>query len=343
MPARLEEVAAYAGVSLATVSRVLNGRSGVTEATRKNVLTAVDVLGYERPPVLQPRRIGLIGVVIAELENPIFPLFAEAIGRALPSFGYSALLSLRQLGVPAERGSIELLQEHGVAGIIFVSGIHSDTLADTTHYFTLREQGVPLAFINGHVPGLDANFVADDDVAAMDMAVRHLATLGHRRIGLATGSTRYTPLARKVAGFRKAIGRYVPDGQSYEHLGEYSLEGGRAAALDLISQGATAIVAASDLTALGVVRGARALGLEVPNDISVTGYDGAPIMALTDPPLTTIRQPVEALAGTAVRALIEEIEGTRRPRAELLFQPELLVRHSTGALRPVSGDSYSVS
>lgn len=331
--ARLNQIADYAGVSVATASRVLNDRPGVAEATRRTVLTAVDVLGYERPTGLQPRRLGLIGVVVAELDNPVFPLLAQAIERALPSFGYSALLSTRQLGLPAEQGSIDLLREHGVAGIVFVSGIHSNTEADHEHYYRLREQGLPLAFVNGLIPDLDATFVATDDAAAVELTVRHLLALGHRRIGLATGPTRYTPSARKLAAFQRAMQRHGPDALATDHIGDYTVEGGRAAGIDLIQRGCTAIIAASDLTALGVIRGVRSLDLDVPADVSVTGYDGAPIMAFTDPPLTTVRQPVEQLAAAAVRSVIDEIEGNPPVRDELLFQPELLVRSSTGAAR----------
>jgi LacI family repressor for deo operon, udp, cdd, tsx, nupC, and nupG len=337
MAAKLHQIAAHAGVSPATASRVLNGRPGVAEATRRSVLAAVDVLGYQRPASLQTRRIGLIGVIIAELENPIFPLYAQAIERALPSFGYNALLSTRRLGAPAERGSIDLLQAHGVAGVIFVSGMHSDSRADTGHYYELREQGIPLAFINGLIPDFDATFVADDDATAMDLAVRHLLALGHRHIGLAIGATRYTPAARKLAGFHRAMQRRSPDAIPEVHIGDYSIEGGHAAAVDLIPRGCTAIIAGSDFLALGAIRGARSLGLQVPNDISVIGYDGAPIMAYTGPPLTTIKQAVDSLTGTAVRSLIEEIEGTPRPRTELLFQPELIVRSSTDAADSPSG------
>lgn len=328
--ARLNQIADYAGVSVATASRVLNGRPGVAESTRRSVLTAVDVLGYERPTGLQSRRLGLVGVVVAELDNPVFPLLAQAIERALPSFGYSALLSTRQLGLQAEQGSIELLREHAVAGIVFVSGIHSNAEADHEHYYRLREQGLPLAFVNGAIADFDATFVATDDAAAIDLTVRHLFALGHRRIGLATGPTRYIPSARKVAAFRQLMQDRGPDAVPAEHIGDYSVEGGRAAAVDLVARGCTAIIAASDLTALGVIRGVRSLHLDVPADVSVTGYDGAPIMAFTDPPLTTVTQPVEKLAGAAVRSLIDEIEGNPRPRAELLFQPDLLVRGSTG-------------
>lgn len=331
MSVTLSEIAAHAGVSPATASRVLNDRPGVNERTRRKVMDAAELLGYARPAALQARRVGLIGVVIAELGNPIFPVFAQAIERALPPFGYNALLSTRHLGAPGETSSIELLQENGVAGIMFVSGIHSDSRADISHYTELRNQGVPLAFINGVIPDFDGTFVADDDAAGMDLAVRHLLALGHRHIGITTGSTRYTPSARKLAGFQRAMRLHHPQAVAEVHVGDYSVEAGRAAAVDLIGRGCTGIIAASDFTALGVIRGARRLGLQVPQDISVIGYDGSPVMAFTGPPLTTIKQPVDALAGAAVHSLVQDIEGRPRPRAEVLLQPELIVRGSTDA------------
>ena len=331
MSITLSEIAAHAGVSPATASRVLNGRPGVNSETRRKVMDAADLLGYARPTTLQARRVGLIGVVIADLGNPIFPVFAQAIERALPPFGYNALLSTRRLGAPGETASIQLLQENGVAGIMFLSGIHSDSLADTSHYQDLRDQGVPLAFINGLIPDFDATFVADDEAAGMVLAVRHLLALGHRHIGIVIGSTRYTPSARKLAGFQRAVRQHSREAVAEVYFGDYSVESGRAAAVDLIGRGCTGIIAASDFTALGIIRGTRRLGLRVPEDISVIGYDGAPIMAFTGPPLTTVKQSVDALAGAAVQSLVQDIEGRPRPRTELLFQPELIVRDSTDA------------
>ena len=331
MSVRLSDVAAYAGVSVATVSRVLNAREGVSAAARKSVLTAVDVLGYARPTLLQSRPRRLIGVIIGELSNPIFPLYAQAIDRNLDAFGYSQLLSTRQLGQPAEQASIDMLQQQGVSGIIFVSGIHSDTTAETAQYHNLRQAGLPLAFINGAIDDFDAIFVSDDDMTAMDLAVRHLTALGHTHIGLAVGPIRYVPAARKLRGFHEAMKRYVPHGTAEDQTTHYSVEGGQSAAATLTQRGCTAIIAASDLIALGVIRGARSLGLDVPEDISVVGYDGSPIMAFTDPPLTTIQQPMDAISQAAVRALIEEIDGAAGPRTELLFTPELIVRNSTSS------------
>jgi DNA-binding LacI/PurR family transcriptional regulator len=313
MGGRLSDIASYAGVSVATVSRVLNGRDGVSDTARRNVLTAVDVLGYTRPTLLQSRAVGLIGVSVAELTNPIFPAYVQAIERTLHSFGYSQLLSTRNLGLPAEQASINLLQQHGVSGMIFICGIHSDSTADTTQYHKLRRTGMPLAFINGHI------------------AVRHLAALGHTHIGLALGPTRYIPAARKRRGFHEAMHRIAPDGTADEQIADYSVEGGQAASAALIQRGCTAIIAASDFMALGAVRAARSRGFDVPADISVIGYDGSTVTAFTHPPLTTIQQPVDAIAQATVRALVEEIGGAPAPRTELLFTPELVVRNSTSS------------
>ncbi|MGL5849320.1 MAG: substrate-binding domain-containing protein, partial [Phycicoccus sp.] len=178
-------------------------------------------------------------------------------------------------------------------------------------------------------------FVSNDDVASMGLAVTHLAQLGHVEIGLALGPERYTPVIRKVQGFRAAMGEVL--GTEPAHLDQlvthtvFSLEGGAAAAGRLITRGATAVICGSDLMALGAIRQARSMGLAVPQGFSVVGYDDSTMMAFTDPPLTTIRQSVEAMGDAAVRALLDEIGGEPPPRAEYVFRPELVVRGSTGA------------
>jgi DNA-binding LacI/PurR family transcriptional regulator len=164
----------------------------------------------------------------------------------------------------------------------------------------------------------------------MRLAVSHLSELGHERIGLAAGPAHYIPVIRKVEGFATAVG-----GRSLlvEHS-LFTIEGGRAAAGALIDQGATGIVCASDLMALGAIQAARSRGRKVPRDLSIVGYDDSPMMAFTDPALTTVRQNVPAMCNAAVRALLEQLAGRSLLRQEYLFQPELVVRGSTGAVRP---------
>jgi LacI family repressor for deo operon, udp, cdd, tsx, nupC, and nupG len=140
---------------------------------------------------------------------------------------------------------------------------------------------------------------------------------------------------RKLAGYRSAMKRLVGvSGDEVDDLISLSLfgvEGGQAAAARLLDQGVTGIVCGSDLMALGAIRAVRQRGLSVPGDVSVVGYDDSPLIAFTDPPLTTVRQPVIAMAVAAVRALIDEIHGQAAPRSEYVFRPELVVRASTAA------------
>jgi DNA-binding LacI/PurR family transcriptional regulator len=328
---RLTDIAAQAGVSEATVSRVLNGKPNVAPATRQSVLAALDVLGFERPVRTRQRSAGLIGLITPELDNPIFPAFAQVIERTLSLHGYTPVLCTQMPGGATEDEFAQTLVERGVAGIVFVSGLHADTTTRPDRYQRLIERKVPIVLINGFLDGIAAPFFSCDDRSAMSLAVKHLTALGHRRIGLAVGPARYFPVVRKLEGFATAIDAAGPEVAGIVDHSLYSFEGGRSAGEALIRQGATAIACGSDMMALGVVRAARELRLRVPEDISVVGFDDSPLIAFTDPPLTTIRQPVQTLAGAAVRALLDELAGSRPPTGEFIFQPELVVRGSTAA------------
>ncbi|MBT2364023.1 LacI family DNA-binding transcriptional regulator [Streptomyces sp. ISL-10] len=332
---RLADLALQAGVSEATVSRVLNGKAGVAAPTRHRVLAALDVLGYERPVRLKRRSAGLVGLVIPELTNPIFPAFAQVIEQVLAGHGYTPVLCTQMPGGATEDELVEQLEERGVTGIVFLSGLHADTSADPSRYVKLASRGVPFVLINGFNERVDAHFVSPDDRSAARMAVRHLVELGHERIGLAVGPTRYVPSRRKAEGFVAALhsllGRTHDEAQGLIRRTLFSVEGGQVAAGALLDAGCTGIVCGSDLMALGAVRAVRGRGLDVPCDVSVVGFDDSPLIAFTDPPLTTVRQPVQAMATAAVDALIEEIDGNPVQRTEFVFQPELVVRGSTGA------------
>ena len=343
MKARLSDIAQHADVSEATVSRVLNGKPGVAEATRQAVLTSLDVLGYDRPSRLRRKSAGLVGLVTPELTNPIFPAFAQVIETALARSGYTPVLCTQTPGGVHEDDYVQMLLDRSVAGIIYVSGLHANTTTDPNRYVTLRDRGLPIVLVNGYIEGVDAPFISNDDVASMDLSIGHLVQLGHTNIGLAVGPDRYVPVIRKIAGFRNAmmtmLGR--DDVEDLIQRTMFTVEGGAAAASRLIDKGATAIVCGSDLMALGAIRAARQRGLEVPRDLSVVGYDDSTLIAFTDPPQTTVRQSVQAMGEAAVRALIDEISGEPAPRAEYVFRPELVVRSSTGAV-PHAEPTYGV-
>jgi DNA-binding LacI/PurR family transcriptional regulator len=331
MSKRLAEVAAKVGVSEATVSRVLNGKPGVSDGTRQAVLTALDVLGYERPAKLRGDRGRLVALVLPELENPIFPAFADVTGGALVQRGFIPLLCTQMAGGIPEADYVELLLQHHVSGVVFAGGNHAQAAAAHEHYARIAERRLPAILINASVDELPFARVSCDDRVAVEQAIGHLLSLGHEDIGLLLGKPDHVPSQRKLEGARAYAARRgiaLPDSRIMHAL--YSLESGQAAATRLLDTGVTAIVCASDLLALGAVRAVRRAGRDVPGDVSVVGFDDSAFMSLTDPPLTTVRQPIEAMGRAAVDLLVAYIEGAESSTQEMLFEPELVVRGSTG-------------
>jgi DNA-binding LacI/PurR family transcriptional regulator len=331
MSRRLAEVATKVGVSEATVSRVLNGKPGVSEGTRLAVLTALDILGYERPTKLRGERARLVGLVLPELQNPIFPAFADVLGGALAQQGFTPVLCTQTAGGISEADYIELLLQQHVSGVVFAGGAYAHRDASHDHYRRLAERNLPAVLINASIEDLPFPRVACDDGAAAEQAMGHLHSLGHTRIGLVLGLPDHVPSERKLAGaraFAARVGLDLPDEQIVRGL--YSLESGQAAATRLLRSGVTAIVCASDPMALGAVRAVRRAGLRIPADVSVVGYDDSALMSCTDPPLTTVRQPIESMGRAAIDLLAGLVAGANLSSDELLFEPELVVRASTG-------------
>lgn len=334
MSKRLAEVARKVGVSEATVSRVLNGKPGVSEGTRQAVLTALDVLGYERPTKLRGERARLVGLVLPELQNPIFPALAEIVGGGLTQNGYTPLLCTQNAGGVTESDYVDLLLAQQVSGVIFLGGNYTQADAQHEHYERLRQVNLPTVMVNARIPSLTFPTVSTDDAAAAEQAVLHVHQLGHRRIGMLLGPTDHIPSQRKLDAARPLLDKLgSPLTDDLIVRGLYSLESGQAGATRLIAAGATAIVCASDPIALGAVRAARRAGLRVPEDISIVGFDDSALMSCTEPPLTTMRQPIEAMGRTVIELLLSQIAGTSESGEELLFEPELVLRSSTAPAR----------
>ncbi len=332
MTRRLAEVARYVGVSEATVSRVLNNKPGISESTRAAVLTALDVLGYEQPSKLRGERARLVGLVLPELQNPIFPAFAEVVAGTLARRGFTPVLCTRTGAGVLESDYVDMLLDQHVSGVIFAGGNYAQAAAEHEHYHRLRERGLPVVLVNAAIEDLGFPCVATDDMHAVDQAYKHLASLGHDNIGLVLGPGDHVPSQRKQLAFEALCA----DPTAAEHT-IFSMEGGQSAATRLIKRGITAIICASDVLALGAIKAVRRLGLSVPGDVSVVGFDDSAFMNCTDPPLTTVRQPIDAMGHAAVALLASQVAGTEVPADEMLFEPELVVRGSTGPISSRTG------
>ena len=319
---RMSDLAASAGVSVSTVSRVLNGKPGIRENTRQAVLQAMTELGYDREKFQQ--RTGVVGVIVPELSNPSFPAFAESLGRLFQPLHRTVIVAAGPLGAD-EPSCIATLLDLGVDGVVSISGAAADAEADLTPYLRLAEAGIPTIFINGHTTELAAAFVNCSNTESIASPVAHLRSLGHERIGLAVGPARFLPTQRKSSAFLE-----LGFGKDSIERTIFTPEGGQVAAARLLATGHTAIICGSDLMALGVIREARSRGFRVPEDLSVIGFDDSPLMAFTEPALTTVRQPVRAMCEAAVSGLVRAMDGNTPDGTELVFRPDLIIRQSTG-------------
>lgn len=328
--ARLIDIAKSAGVSEATVSRVLNGRAGVNEATRRSVLEVARKMGRDAGPVAGPGG-PLVGVLVPDLDNQVFTAWAERIEAELFERGASTLVALRARTVEREREILQRFLHCGVEAIIVVSGHHAQERGPLDHYRELTAAGIPLVLINGVQDDLDAAFLSTDDEHAMRAVLVHLQELGHQRVGLAVGDEHTWPVREKLRAFESGTAGWADDPQPVAFT-DFSYAGGYEAARDLVERGVTAIVCGSDVMAAGALEGVRSQGLSVPRDVSVVGYDDVFWASLTNPPLTTVRQAVGSIARAAVRTALSGGEESRRPaRTQVVVQPQLIVRGSTAA------------
>lgn len=327
----MADIAVHAGVSTATVSRVFNGVGQVSDETRRKVLTAIDELGYDRPTPERTPDTPTIGVIVPELTNPIFAAFAHHLQEEVARAGGIAMIRSQTPGATSEFDHLSSLLEHRVSGLIFVSGRHADLLADLGPYHEVVARSIPLVTINGTRAEIPAPDFSTDDTLGIRAAVTHLHELGHSRIALLTGRTHIVPALRKAEAFTQVMEELVGDHSPIIEETFYTYEAAAAHTNGLIERGVTAIVTGSDLQALGAIRTITSLGLSVPEDISVIGFDDSFLMSHLSPGLTTVHQPVPAIVAAAVRNLFEALATPdyTPEHADYVFSPDLVVRATT--------------
>lgn len=327
----MADIAAHAGVSTATVSRVFNGVGQVSDETRRKVLTAIDELGYDRPTPERTPDTPTIGVIVPELTNPIFAAFAHHLQEEIARAGGIAMIRSQTPGATSEFDHLSSLLEHRVSGLIFVSGRHADLLADLGPYHEVVAHSIPLVTINGARAEIPAPDFSTGDALGIRAAVTHLHELGHSRIALLTGRTHVVPALRKAEAFTQVMEELVGDRSPIIEETFYTYEAAAAHTNGLIERGVTAIVTGSDLQALGAIRTITSLGLAVPEDISVIGFDDSFLMSHLSPGLTTVHQPVAAIVAAAVRSLFEALATPdyTPEHADYVFSADLVVRATT--------------
>jgi len=339
MARTLDEVAKHAGVSRSTVSRVINNHPNVSPATRARVEASIEKYSYRPHAVarsLATNKTNILGMVVPEsvtklFTDPYFPLMLRGATEACNRRGFHLILSLFTASVESSVMHDRVARSGYLDGVIAANASLDDRLIPS-----LFEEGIPFVNIGRH-PDDRVNYVDVDNIGGARMATEHLIRLGHTRIGTISGPLDMTPSQDRLDGFREVMSTYrlpVPDGLVIE--GDFTEAGGRAAMMQLLAVGPTAVFAASDSMAIGAIKAIRAAEMRVPEDIAVVGFDDIPSALTVDPELTTVRQPIERIGQLAVETLVNVIQGEategRRPSTERFVLPtELVVRGSCGS------------
>jgi DNA-binding LacI/PurR family transcriptional regulator len=331
--ASLREVALRAGVSLATASRVASGAPSVRPETRERVELAMRQLLYVPPR--RPAAAGVIGLLVPEFSNPVFPALAQAMEVRATALGLASILCNTEGSPATENEYVHMLLERRVEGMIFISCEIADLEADHGHYARLLDDGARLVFVNGAAGGLDVPSVGVDEHASGRLATQHLIDLGHRRIGFVAGPAQFVPTREKSAGREAALAEAGLDGDGLVAHEDFGVDGGRRGLRRLLElpsgERPSAVICSSDLMAIGVLKEALAAGVRVPRDLSVVGFDGIDATTWTEPSLTTVEQPIDDIAETAVNALHSLIEQPKRPLPNFVFRPQLRIGGSSAA------------
>jgi len=304
----IRDVARSAGVSTATVSRVISGAVAARPQTRARVLAAVEQLGYRPSAVarsLKLRTTRTLGLLVTDIQNPYYPEIVRAVEDAALERNLAVLLCNGADDPAREETYLDLLAARRVDGIIVASSGLQER-----HGAWLSSHTVPVVLVNWASADLALPAILGDNRAGGRLATEHLIALGHRRIGHITAPPRNAAAAERLAGVRDAVAEagIAPDGLEVVEADGH-VTGGEAGARELLDRrpDVTAIVCYNDLTAIGAVRALRARGVRVPEDVSVVGYDDIPLSAWVDPPLTTVAQQTQEMGHWAVRRLEELI------------------------------------
>lgn len=339
MPVTIKDVARAAGVSPSTVSRVISDHPRISQSTKERVRQVMKELGYHpnaiaRSLVTQSSRtLGLVMSRAAEkaLANPFFPEVIRGIGAVANQARYALLLSTSLSPRRELEECLDMLESHRVDGVILLASRVKDRLVAR-----LAREGYPFVVVGRVAEGDRVWWVNNDNAQAAREGVEHLLALGHRRIGCLAGAPEYLVTQDRVAGYRQALEAWgLPFDPGLVRYTDFSRDQGWEAARDLLRQPQrpTAFFATDDLLAWGAVQAAAELGLEVPGDLSVVGFNDDPLSAYVNPPLTTIRVPIFELGRVAARLLLERLHDPTTPVQHVLVPTHLVVRGSTAPAR----------
>lgn len=334
----LVDIARECGLSRATVARALSGKGYVDPERRRVIQETADRLGYRTSTIaraLRTQRTSSIGVLIADITNPIFPQIVKGIDEVVSGAGHTIFLSNTDEDPQKQVAIVRSLLDRQVDGFVMVS----QTLADET--LKLLEHGPPCVFLNRR-PHDDVDYVGPDNEQGIELLLGHLRTLGHDRIAYVSGPSHSSTSRERLAYFRMSMAAHgLAIDERLVFAGNYYKESGAKAAeaFMAVDPRPTAILAANDFVALAIIRYLHGMGLSVPGDVSVTGFDDVFDFSLMETAvlrvegLTTVNQPKRHLGRAAGKLLLERLSEPEAPARRVILPTELRIRDTTGPAR----------
>ncbi|MDR6548994.1 LacI family DNA-binding transcriptional regulator [Paenibacillus qinlingensis] len=332
MKATIYDVAREAGVSIAAVSQVMNGKGKISEERRAEILKVMEKLNYQ-PSVIASALTGkktyTLGLLVPDISNPFFAEIARAVEDQGHNLGYSLVICSTDNKDERVERYLSLLQQKSVDGMIIGTGMDNKEMLTP-----LMERSIPVVMIAREMPDLAVHTVVVDDFVGGKLAAEHLLKLGHVNMAILAEHTKVTSSRERVRGFMSTLteaGIQLPEERVRNC--RYTVEDGKRQAIELLEKSAaarpTALFCCNDMLAIGALQAAKQLKLRVPEDISVIGFDNTILASVTDPPLTTIAQPIEPMGKHVVDLLILELKKKSQAKQRVVMRPELIIRQST--------------
>ncbi len=338
----MKQIARMAGVSLGTVSHVLNGSARVREPLRKRVLEAVESLGYQPSQLargLRRDKTDMIGMIIPDITNPFFPAVVRGAEDVAFSSGYRLILCNTDNDHDKELAHLNALRTYLPAGLIVIPSTFSDLTAQTDSY---RKAGTAVVCVDRLPRRWEGDSVTVANEEGAYQATRFLIQLKHRRIAMISGPLHLTNATDRLDGYKRAMREAriaVPPG--YIQEATFDKQSGYAKSMILLNllPAPTAFFAGNDMIALGVLLAIREMGLHCPADVSLVGFDNLDFAETTSPSLSSVHQPGYQVGATAARLLLDRVGGEKSPSRKCVLPTELRIRESVAAYREPSARS----
>ncbi len=338
--ANIKDVALHAGVSVTTVSHVVNGTRFVSETARQRVEEAVRELGYVPSAVarsLKHNTTRTFGMIIPNNSNPYFAEIIRGVEDRCFAAGYNVILCNSNDDPERQAGYLRVLAEKRIDGLVLVV-----TGSDAIARATLGGINMPLVVLDREVSGVSGDLVEVNHMLGSQMATRHLLELGHPRVACISGPPGLSPSSQRRAGWKDALEKAGVDRtESDLARGDFTARGGYLAMQALLKRRPrpTAVFACNDLMAFGALTAAREAGIDVPQQLSIVGFDDIDLAAFSAPPLTTVAQPKQQIGTVAADLLLDRVSSTRTDNRQMILDPELRIRASTAPYQPIKENS----